>query len=261
MNVDKYGPWALVTGATDGIGRATATLLATKGFNVALVARRGDLLESLAAELALDQGIEAIALAADLSTAAGIDRVFAGTDQLEVGLLVAAAGFGTSGPFLANDVAAELNMIDLNCRAVAAMAHHYGGQMAARGRGGLILFGSIVGFQGVPGAANYAATKAFTQVLSEGLAVELGRQGVDVLSSSPGPVATGFGDRAGMDVSSGASSESVAKATLRALGRRRMVRPGARSKILGWALATAPRRLRTSILGQIMTGMAVHTDR
>ena len=113
----------------------------------------------------------------------------AGFRDLDVGLLVAAAGFGTSGPFLDSDLTQELEMLDVNCRALLSQSLHFGRRFAERGRGGLILLASLVGFQGAPFSANYAATKAYVQSLAEALHVELALRGVDVLASAPGPAA------------------------------------------------------------------------
>lgn len=117
------------------------------------------------------------------------------TESLDVGLLVASAGFGTAGNFLTTDASDEADMVDVNCRAVLAMSKSYAERMAVRNKGGLVLFGSIVGYQGVGNAANYAATKAYIQALAEGLAVDLAPAGIDVLSCAPGPVETGFAAR------------------------------------------------------------------
>ena len=254
---ERHGPWAVVTGASDGIGRAIAVELAARGVDVVVVARRAARLDEVV-ETIRDHGVDAVAVAADLGTRAGVAEVIERCEHLDVGTLVAAAGFGTSGPFLDNPVEEELAMIDVNGRAVTELSHHFGNRFAARGRGSIVLFGSIVGFQGVARTANYAATKAFVQTLGEGLRVELRSLGVDVLVAAPGPVASGFGEHADMEMGSATRPEVVARRIVRALGRRGTVRPGARSKVLGWSLATAPRRVRTTILGGIMRSFTRH---
>ncbi len=254
----RYGPWAVVTGASDGIGRATAEALAGAGLHLVLVARRLDVLDGLAAALAADHGVDVRTVGADLSTDAGSDAVEAATAGLDVGLLVAAAGFGTSGAFLDADLGREMNMLDVNVRAVLRASHHFGRRFAARGRGGLVLFGSIVGFQGTPRAAAYAATKAFVQTLAEGLHAELAPRGVDVLSSAPGPVQTGFAARAAMQMGRALAPADVAVPTLNALGHKPTLLPGALSKVLGLSLAPLPRSVRTRIMGTVMAGMTAH---
>ncbi len=126
-----------------------------------------------------------------------------------------------------------------------------------RGRGGLVLFGSLVGFQGAPWAANYAATKAYVQTLAEGLHVELAARGVDVIASAPGPVHSGFAAQARMTMSAAEQPAPVARATMEALGRKMTVTPGVLSKFLTFSLMAAPRSLRSRIMGRIMRGMAV----
>ncbi len=256
----KYGRWALVTGASDGMGRAIAQELARTGINLILAARREDRLKSLAGELEKLHGIETMVLPLDFSKAASLDEVVRSCDGLDIGLLVAAAGYGTSGAFLEADLAAELDMLDVNCRAVFALTKVFADRFAAQGRGGIILFGSLVGFQGVPHAANYAATKAYVQTLAEGLRPELKRRGVDILAVAPGPVSTGFAARANMVMGGTDTPEAVAPQILRALGHRTTVKPGFFGKLFGYSLALMPRFARTMILGTIMSGMTSHQD-
>jgi len=254
----QYGKWAVVTGASSGIGRAMATELAAKGLNLVLVARRQAELEQVAKYLSARHGVETRALAADLATATALTQIESETKTLDVGLLVAAAGFGTAGNFLKARLEDELAMLDLNCRAVMKLSLHFGKRFAERGRGGLILFGSLVAYQGTPRAAHYAATKAYVQTLAEALHVELAPKGVAVLSSAPGPVNSGFGARADMKMGAAEKPETVARATMNALGKKMTVTPGALSKLLTWSLMTAPRGLRVRIMGKIMGGMTKH---
>ncbi len=254
----RYGPWAVVTGASSGIGRETALRLAEDGLNLVLVARGRDALERLAADLASRRGIEVRVISADLAQDTATEAVEAATRYLDVGLLVAAAGFGTSGSFLGSSLERELEMLDVNCRAPLAMSLHFGRRFAGRGRGGVVLMGSIVGFQGTPLAANYAATKAYVQTLAEALHAELGPLGVDVVSSAPGPTDSGFAARAGQRMGATVKPEDVARATLDALGRRVTVLPGALSKVLGLSLAPLPRGARVRIMGRVMNGMTKH---
>jgi uncharacterized protein len=256
--VARYGPWAVVTGASDGIGRAVARELAAAGVHLVLAARRKDVLDALGAELSARHGVETRCVGVDLSERAGVEALLAGTLDLDVGLLVAAAGFGTSGAFLESSVETELVMIDVNCRAVAALSHAFGRRFVARGRGGLVVLSSLVAFQGVPRAANYAATKAYVQSLAEGLRIELAPQGVDVVASAPGPVHSGFGARASMRMSLAQSPEEVARGTLAALGRWGTVRPGFLARFLELSLALLPRWGRVRMMGVVMRGMTNH---
>ena len=256
--LERYGPWAVVTGASEGIGRATARGIAERGANVLLVARREGRLRRLAAELSATYGVYTRVAAVDLADPDGWRAVVEAAEELDVGLLVAAAGFGTSGHLIANSLDNELQMVDVNCRSVLALTYAFGRQLAMRGRGGLVLMSSLVGFQGVPRAANYAATKAYVQTLAEGLHQELAPYGVDVLSSAPGPVESGFAERARIRLGSALEPETVAEGTLRALGHRTTIRPGGLSKLLEASLALLPRFLRVRVLGRVMGGMTQH---
>jgi len=254
----RYGPWAVVTGASSGIGRALSVQLAQAKVNLVLVARSEEVLEQLAAELCAKHGVECRVVALDLSKTTGIDSLEAATHDLEVGLLVAAAGFGTSGPFLEASLDSEFEMLNVNCRALMALSWHFGNRFARRGRGGLILMSSIVGFQGTPLAAHYAATKAYVQILAEALAVELAPLNVDVLASAPGPVHSGFAQRAGMTMGKALVPEDVARGTLAALGRKTTILPGFLSKLLVYSLAPLPRPMRIKIMGRVMHDMTKH---
>jgi short-subunit dehydrogenase len=256
--LERYGPTAVVTGASSGIGRSCATYLAAAGFDLVVVARSGDALRRLATEAESTFGTDVRIVVADLATADGIETVISATAGCDVGLFVPAAGYGTSGALASNDPATEIDMVAVNCGAVLALTHAYANAMIARGRGGIVLFSSVVATQGVPRSANYAATKAYVHTLGEGLRHELGPHGVDVLISAPGPVESGFGDRAAMQMGGGMQPDDVARSTLHALGRRSIVRPGGISKLLGWSLAICPRRIRTAILGRIFRGFTSH---
>ena len=163
------------------------------------------------------------------------------TRDRDVGLLIASAGFGTSGPFVDARLDEELRMIDVNCRAVAALSHAFGRRFVDRKRGGIVLMSSLVAFQGVPRAANYAATKAYVQSFAEALRLELKPLGVDVIASAPGPIRSGFATRASMTMGLAQTPRDVAGATLASLGRRGIVRPGWLSKFLEASLMFLPR--------------------
>ena len=175
-------------------GRPTASAkppparLAADGCNVVLVARRAGALAGVADGIGEAHGVSTRVVAADLASPDEASRVDRETRDLDVGLLFAAAGFGTSGPFVEADLGRELGMIDVNCRALVQLTHAFARRFAARGAGGIVLMSSLVAFQGVPRAATYAATKALVQTFAEGLAREVEPLGIDVLASAPGPV-------------------------------------------------------------------------
>lgn len=250
----RYGPVAVVTGASDGLGAAVAEALAARGLSLVLSARRADRLQALAARLSAAHGVAARAVPADLGTPGGIGALLEATARDDAGLLVAAAGFGSCGPFLDADLAEEQAMLDVNCGATLALTHAFGRRFAARGRGGVVLFSSIVAFQGVPNAAHYAATKAWVQAFAEGIAPEFAARGVDVLAAAPGPVATGFGIRASMSRKRVDTAPAVAADILQALGRRTTARPGPKGRRTALALGMLPRAMRSRVLGGVMAG-------
>jgi short-subunit dehydrogenase len=245
--VARYGPWALVAGASEGIGAAFATELAARGLDLVLVARRPEPLAALAARLPT----RAVAVAADLSTEDGLETVAEATDGREVGLVVANAAYSPIGPFVATDPARLLCSLDLNCRAPLWLARRYLPAMAARGRGGLVIMSSLAGQQGSPGIAAYAATKAFGAVLAEGLWAELRPVGVDVLACVAGAVGTANLARAKPSRAPGTvSPEAVVGAALRALGRRPRTVPGGGARAAAAAMSRLlPRRAAIRIIG------------
>lgn len=256
----SYGPWAVVTGASDGIGRAMAIELATAGINLVLVARRRELLEMLASDLRAAHRVDTRVLPIDLAQPTAAATIANETSALGVGLLAAVAGFGTSGDLVDLPLDGELEMIDVNCRAVVDLSHRFAGRFVKQRRGGIVLMSSLLAFQGVPRAATYAATKAFIQTFAEGLRLELRRFDVDVVASAPGPVRSGFESRADMRMSAAADPAMAARRTLAALGRRGIVRPGLLSKVLEASLTPLPRSGRSRIMGLVMRGMTRHQD-
>jgi short-subunit dehydrogenase len=187
---EKYGPWALVAGASEGIGAAFAEELAARGLNLLLLARRIEPLEQLAGKLRAAHGVEVRAAPVDLGAPSVLDDVRSAAEGLEVGLLVYNAALSLIGPFLDQSLADKLRVLDVNCRGPLILADDLGRAMARRGRGGIILMSSLAGTQGTAYVATYAATKAFNLVLAEGLWDELREHGVDVLACRAGATRT-----------------------------------------------------------------------
>jgi len=225
------------------------------------VARREGALASLAGELQRAHGVQCRVLSSDLSDPEAVHRLADATSDLDIGLLVAAAGFGTSGALLDSELGVETGMVDLNCTAVLALSWHLGQRLVKRGRGGVVFMSSLLAFHGTAHAANYAATKAYVQTLAEGLRVEWAPHGVDVIASAPGPISTGFAARANMQMAQALPAEVVARVTMQALGRKTTVRPGWLSKLLGWSLAMLPRWGQVMVMTQVMKGMTAHQVR
>ena len=252
----KYGEWAVITGASSGIGLEIAERLAEAGLNVVLNARRKELLEVQAKQFEEKYSVKTLIISGDVSEKETLNEILAKTHSLKVGLFVASAGFGTSGLFVRNAIEVEVEMLRVNCESLLILTHHFAKVFSAQKRGGIILMSSIVAFQGVPFSANYAATKAYVQSLAEGLAVELAPFGVDVLSAIPGPVKSGFEARANMKMENAIAPEQIGNPILAALGKQSNVVPGFLSKVLVYSLATLPRWAKVKVMKNIMQNMA-----
>lgn len=249
----RYGPWALVAGASAGLGAAFAEQLAARGLNLLLVARRQDALDHLATGLRSGHGIEVRTLAADLGRPdlQAIVRQF--TDGLDVGLLVYNAAHSVIGPFLDQPVEEHLRVVDVNCRGPLLLAHLLGAAMAKRGRGGIVLMTSTAGSQGGPWISTYAASKAFNLLLAEALWDELGSRGVHVVACRAGATRT-----PGYEASKPKPSwvpllepVFVADRALAALGRRPSVVPGWFYALSAFLMnRLMPRRMAIRIMGR-----------
>lgn len=184
----------LITGASSGIGEAFARRLAAQGENVLLVARSQDKLAQLCEELAQAHGVSAEYVALDLTESGAAEKLFAETNRLgvEVETLVNNAGFGSMGDFAALDLERELQMIDLNVKALVALTYLYLKPMRERRRGTILNVASTAAFQGVPYMATYAATKAFVLSFSEALWDENRALGVHIMALCPGVTETNF---------------------------------------------------------------------
>lgn len=186
----RYGPWALVAGGSLGMGAAYSRQLAQLGLNVVMVAEAPEPLETLARSLAADHHVETRAVVADLANPGVLHELDAVTRDLDIGLLVYNAAHSVVGRFLDVALDDKLRMLDVNCRGPLLLSHYFGGRMAERGSGGIILVSSLSGFQGHAMVGTYAATKAFDLVLAEALWTELRPHGVDVLAFCPGATRT-----------------------------------------------------------------------
>ncbi|OBK39224.1 short-chain dehydrogenase [Mycobacterium sp. 1245111.1] len=178
----KYGPWALIVGASDGCGTLFAERLAQEGVNVALVARRQHLLDTVAEAIHSRTGVETRTLAVDLIEADAAQSIIDATADLEIGMLVYCAGGDPNyQPFLANPVSAAEALLQRNCLVLMRLCHHFAGLMVERGRGGIVNFTSGAALAGGRNMVAYGGTKAFDMVFTEGLWAELHDKGVDVL--------------------------------------------------------------------------------
>ena len=187
---DRYGPWAVVAGASEGIGASFSRKLASRGINLVLLARRAGPLEGLAAELRSAHGVEVRAHSLDLGSPDVVAGLRAATEGLDVGLLIYNAAYSPIGAFIDIEVEEHLKAVDVNVLGPLRVSHYFGRRLAERGRGGIIVMSSMSGLQGTAMVANYAATKAYDTILAEGLWYELGQRGVDVLACIAGATLT-----------------------------------------------------------------------
>lgn len=194
-----YGPWAVVAGGSEGVGEAFAHRLAAAGLNLVLVARKEGPLRATAEAVRSVHGVEVEELALDLLLPDALDRIRAITDGREIGLLVYNAGANSYGhEFVTGDLERTREVLDLNVTRQLELTHHYGAAMKDRGRGGLLLIGSLAGYVGQPEISVYAAAKAFARVFAEGLWSELQPYGVHVLHLVLGVTRTPAMERAGL---------------------------------------------------------------
>lgn len=214
MNLEKYGPWALIVGGSEGVGSAYARKLAADGFNLVLVARKLGPLEELAAEIR-QAGVEVRTASIDLSDTGAIDQARAVTDDIKVGLLIYNAGANnTRGNFVELDPVVYRSVINVTVVGQAEFTRHYGARMKERGHGGIILSGSSSNFLGSATLATYTGAKSFSRIFSEALWAECKPMGIDVLHNVINFTDTPAMRRLGMDTSAAQSPEDVAQEAL-----------------------------------------------
>jgi len=228
----KYGPWALVAGASEGLGAAFAEEIAKRGVNLILLARRLDKLELLANKLQNQYKIEVRYQSLDLADFQQVRSYIAQLD-IAIGLLVYNAAFAPIGYF--EDIPEESlgKIIEVNVRTPLLLSKLISTQMIPRKKGGIVLMSSLAGTQGSPKIATYAATKSFNAVLAEGLWKELKQHGIDVIASVAGAIRTpGYQNaQQAKDAPGTLNEDEVAKTTLNALGKGPLIIPGFTNKV------------------------------
>jgi hypothetical protein len=253
----RYGPWAVIAGASEGLGAAFADALAARGLHLVLLARRAELLDTLASTLRAAHHIEVRPLACDLadpSFAASLAHV---TGDLDVGVAVYNAAYSFVAPLFDRPLSDALRVVDVNVRAPLVFLHTLVPAMLTRGRGAVVLMSSLAGFQGSPKLAAYAASKAFNTVLGESLWAELAPKGVDVITSCAGAIRTPAYAKALQKEAPGTLDASeVAERTLAALGHGPVVIPGATNKLASQVLRRLlSRRSAIGIMGKSVSGL------
>ena len=254
LDTNTFGPWAMITGASSGIGEEFARQLAASGLHLVLVARRLSMLESLGNELARTFGIQYRAIELDLTTDDVLAKLSEATQSLDIGLVISNAGAMTSGDFLLMDHQTLRRDLRLNIQAHLDLTHYFGQYLAQRGRGGLLLVASTTGLQGVPFAAEYAAAKAYVLSLGEALHVEFQRVGVHVTVLLPGatdtPMITAGGfDPATMPMKLMTTKQCVTEGLVALSANRATHIPGRLNRIMA---AVMPRSFATRMYGGMM---------
>lgn len=256
---ERYGDWALVTGASAGIGIEFARAFARDGVSCVLVARRGHRLQTLATELEQLYGIRTRVVAADLATPAGVQQTLDAVEDLEIGILVNNAGFGLAGRFDQQPTERLVEMVQLNCTAPLVLTSRLLAPMRARRRGAVIVTASVSAAQPVPYNAVYASTKAFDRHFAEALWVEMQGTGIDCLSLDPGATDTEFQEVARETPHPGEPPVAVVAVALDALGRQPSVVSGWFNWIQTQGGRVLPRSLVAMIAGDVMRQWAPET--
>jgi short-subunit dehydrogenase len=199
LDKKRFGPWALVTGASSGIGKEFARQIAASGINIVLVARREDLLNEVGVQFSKRYGVEHRVVVLDVSREDFIRRLASATNDLDIGLVVSNAGTGNPGEFLKLDRQLLEETLRLNTMSHLDIAHYFGGKLAERRRGGLILAGAMGAENGIPYMANDGGAKAYVHSLGEALHYEFKPLGVYVTVLAAGVTNTAVLEKFGFD--------------------------------------------------------------
>jgi short-subunit dehydrogenase len=254
------GKWALITGASSGLGLEFADLLAAQKVNLVLAARRREPMEQLASDLRRKYGVDVLVEAIDLASPGAAGHLKSSLDarSVAVDILLNNAGYGLHGDFVETPIGRTVDMIQLNITALTELTYLFGRDMATRRSGHILLVASLLAFQAVPSYAAYAATKAYVLAFGEALHDELRPHGVVVTSLCPGHTATGFDAAAGATTSPmlrllTMKARPVAASGLRALSHgTATVVPGLSNKMAAFSNRLTPRSMQRATMSRIM---------
>lgn len=243
---EHYGKWALITGASSGIGECFAATLASKGLNLVLIAHNEDRLRGVAGNLSMEHGITCRVIATDLTEESAVEMITHQTSDLEIGLLINCAGYALTGSFLENTAEVQLRLNKINSSVPMLLCHSFGKKMVVRGKGGIINVSSVSGMMPLPGWAVYAASKAFLLSFSQALWHELKPSGVDVLALCPGATKTSFHLKSGIR-QAGLNPATVVQTALKDLGRKPSVVVGSSNKFIAFLMLLIPLKTRIAM--------------
>ena len=251
----KYGEWALITGASAGIGEEFCIQLAERGMNIISVARRKDRLEKLGNKLKSDYGVRTLELSIDLLNAEALNNIEKKIEGLDIGFLVNNAGFGQLGKFHKNSTTRDEEMVRLNCIVPITLTHKFLPKMVERRKGGIIFLSSTSAYQATPYFTVYSATKVFNLYLGEGLWEEYRKKGVDVMALSPGYTNTEFQKSAGLTENSRGvlwdQPNNVVKTALKNIGKKQSIIHGRINRLFAMSNRLSPRKWSTIIAGKV----------
>jgi short-subunit dehydrogenase len=262
LTKEQFGEWAVITGASSGIGREMAQIIAQKGINTILIARDKSALITLSLELEKNTNVKTEVIVADLSKNEEIDKVISQCSHLEVGLLINSAGYALSGEFTENSLTDELDMLNVNVKAPLQLTHYFAKKMKEKKRGGIIFLSSIMALVGTSKWANYNATKAHNLLLAEGLTRELKKDNINVLAMIVGPVKSGFQERSNSKtIFWSMSPQRVAKYGLWMLGCRSTYIPGLINKFIVLSTRLNPRIINSYIFSSVLKQLIIKVGR
>lgn len=254
MLKEKYGDWALVTGASSGIGEAFAKQFAKMGINLVIIARRFDRLKSLAELLEKEHQIKVIPLQLDLTDNNFISKLDSNIADIDVGILINNAGAGLNGPFTGYNPDDMQHLIKLNCIAPVMLTNYFVQKMTQRKKSAIIFISSILGINSTPFVSVYSASKAFSYLLGGSLWFELRKNNIDVLTVTPGSTKTEF-PRLNKKGKFQSAPEDIVNAVLDALGKKIYVTYGIMNKITIWIGKFLPKRILLNITGRLAEKM------
>jgi uncharacterized protein len=260
---DKYGKWALIAGASEGIGACLADELGQRGLDLILVARNGALLEDVAAGVRARHGVEVRPLVLDLTDPDVGERIAAATADLEVGLVIYNAGASDrTTTFLENELEYSLKQIKLDCIGPVVLARHFGPAMQDRGRGGIVLVASLACVAGSATLAMYSGVKAFQHNFAEGLWAELRPYGVDVCCTPLGMTYTPALQRMGIeyDPNMQMRSEDVASEIVEHVGDGPVYVVGENNRAVASQVWTIDRRALVEMMSAASAGFAASRE-
>ena len=252
---EGYGDWALVTGASSGIGKEFCYQLANRGMNIVLVARRKNLIEEIALDIELKNGVKTKIIDVDITQDFAVDQIYDKLKNIEVGFLVNNAGIGSFGDFHQTELKKYIDMIKLNCLAPVMLTFKFLEKMINRKKGAIIFLSSKSAYQPTPFFSVYGATKVFNLFLGEALWSEYKKKGIHILSLSPGLVNTGFQKNAGVTPNQKglmwSNPKEVVNTALNSIGTKSSVVHGNLDKFLAFLTRLSPRKLSIKVAGMV----------